>query len=159
MKDKTAQQKGKDFEGKIQDFLKSMERKRRVTTLRLYDTRSAGNYLPAQPGDFVTVAYGKPYLIEAKSSGKHATLADRRAPLTSLFDAAQIAKMRLWHRAGATVWVIFQCQVSKSIELWKGEYIAECYVEPRRLADFSECWHYPDGDIGEACRFMLRMTP
>lgn len=155
---KTAQQRGKDFEGKVQDYLRSMERKRRVITLRLYDTRSAGNYLPAQPGDFVTVAHSKPFLIEAKSSEVHRSLAGKRAPLTSLFDPEQVAKMRLWKRAGAKVWVIFQSQETKLIELWDGAYIGECFVTPRQCADVREAVIFADGDVGEACKFMLRLT-
>lgn len=152
-KAKSAQAKGKDFEQKVQDCLKSFERKRRTVTLRLYDTRSAGTYLPAQPGDFVCVSYGRAILIEAKSSEKHSSLAGKRAPLTSLFDAEQIAKMRLWRRAGANVWVIFQSQETKRIQVWKGHEVAEAYVTPRLSLDIGACFGFTD--IEEACKFML----
>lgn len=136
---KSPQQKGKDFENKVQRALEDRQRTLPVVCLRLYDTRSAGNYLPSQPGDFVLCNDGQSILIEVKSSEKHDSLADRRAPLTSLFDEEQVAKMRLWYRAGAKVLVIFQSQETGIMEIWPGNYIAECYITSRKRAEAYCC--------------------
>jgi len=153
---KTPQEQGKDFEGRVQEGLQSFMSKKKTVTLRLYDTRSAGNYLPAQPGDFVTVYEGRPALIEAKSSTACESLSNDRKALTSLFDKEQIAKMRLWHRAGSSVSVIFKCHHRDLIEVWDGSYIAECFLEPRKRADIKMAYLFKSKDMPTACEFMMK---
>lgn len=154
---KTPQQVGKEFEGEVQDELQSYQARHPTVTLRLYDTRSAGNYIPSQPGDFISVYFGNVNLLEVKSSLSHCTLEGKRAPLTELFDAEQVAKMRLWHRAGANVWVIFKDQNSDHIEVWSGNYIAHCFITPRLCADRKhvDAWYADFRKLGPAVRYML----
>ena len=137
---KTPQQRGKEFETKVQRAYEKLQATKELVCLRLYDTRSAGNYLPAQPGDFIIVYKGVPILLEVKSSEKFDTLSGKRAPLTSLFDAEQVAKMRLWRRAGAYPIVLFQSQVTGWMEVWDGDYVAVCYATPRRCIERTDSY-------------------
>lgn len=151
---KTPQQLGKEFEENVKNNLQSFMSKNKTVTLRLYDTRSAGNYIPSQPGDFVSVWQGNAILIEAKSSTIHDSLSDKRSSLTSLFDKEQVAKMRIWKRAGASVSVIFKSPRQGRIEVWDGAYIAECFVTPRKRADIKQAYLF--NDLPKACEFMLK---
>ena len=136
---KTPQQKGKEFETEVQRAFEKRVSKQQLAVQRLYDTGSAGAFLPSQPGDLLLCYMGRTILVEVKSSDKHHTLSGKRAPLTSLFDDKQIAQMRLWYRAGAKVFVIFQSQKDKFVEVWDGNYIAHCYVTPRERAEPHLC--------------------
>jgi len=153
---KTPQQLGKDFEGKVQGVLTDLQRTSKTYCLRLYDTRSAGNYLPSQPGDMVCVHEGRPVLIEVKSSGKVESLSQNRSALTSLFDNEQLAKAKLWVRAGGYASAIFQCQHSKVIEVWDLNYIRDCFNTPRLRADKKQAYLFPKANLKAACLFMLK---
>jgi hypothetical protein len=155
-KEKTPQQLGHEFQDEVQKHLMSLQTHTKTYSLRLYDTKSAGNFLPAQPGDFISVHEGRGILVEAKSSGAVSSLSENRKALTSLFDKEQIAKMRLWHRAGGSVSVIFKCQKTKSIEVWDGKYIGDCFVTPRLRADKTMAYKFKWEELNAACLFMLK---
>jgi len=127
---KTPQQLGKEFEEDIGSEFKKLMSITKTYFHRLYDSTSAGAFLPSQPGDFIVLYEGTPWLIEAKSSTKFDSLAGKRETL-GLFDSAQIAKMRLWHRAGGKVGVLFKSHDTGTVELWHGLYIANCFNTPR----------------------------
>lgn len=86
---------GKWLENSLQGALKKYCQQYPAIYHRFYDTHSARNPLPTQPGDFLLVTEGRTYLLECKStviSTNIKTLA-RRTP-------AQIGKHKLWLRAG-----------------------------------------------------------
>jgi hypothetical protein len=116
------------FENDVQElFLSRMERERMVYH-RFYDTASAGNFLPAQPGDHLVVYQGMPILIETKYSGKHATL---RSCFSSNVDDGQMGSHRIWTRAGAITLLAFRG--TEGHELWDGAYLVECRMTGTRL--------------------------
>ena len=156
MKEKTPQQKGHEFQDLVQKNLLDHMRKAKSYTMRLYDTKSAGNFLPSQPGDFISIYQGLPILVEAKSSSKVSSLSQSRAALTSLFDNEQLAKGRLWVRAGGSASVIFQCQESRMIEVWDMGYLRDCFNTPRLRADKAAAYQFKPEQIHLACLFMLK---
>lgn len=84
---------GKLLEGKLQTALQDFMTNKPSFYYRFYDTQSAGNYLPAQPGDFLWLIPGVPaILVEAKSTEAHATL-------KKLVKPEQRGKHRLWIRS------------------------------------------------------------
>ena len=121
----------KDFEEETRLVLEKYIRQNPTTYIRLYDTRSAGSYMPNQPGDFVAVLSGKANLIECKVSEVETTLVKHRNLVTKNFSDPQIAHMRVWHRAGANCIVLFMNPDEGVIELWDGHYIATVYVTPK----------------------------
>jgi hypothetical protein len=129
--DKTPQQLGHEFQDYVQGILEGFHNKYRTITQRLYDTKSAGAFLPSQPGDFFTVWEGIPYMVEAKCSVKHNSLAASRAALTSLVDGKQGAKMRVWHRAGCKGLYIVKSMETGCIEVWDGNQVAIALATPR----------------------------
>ena len=133
---KTPQQLGKKFEGEVGDYLKKLMNTCPAYLHRLYDTTSAGSLLPSQPGDFVYLWRGTAWLIEVKSSTRFDSLAGKRETL-GLFDSAQIAKMRLWERAGGETAVVFKGYETGNLEFWHGLYIAHCFNTPRLRVDSS----------------------
>ena len=129
-----AQDLGKQFQDDIQEVLSAMPTTERAFFHRLYDSRSAGAYLPDQPGDFILLYHGGALLIECKSSTMFDTLAGGRRNLTSLFSDQQVASMRLWLRAGGVPMVLFKSHNTGIVEAWGGGYIADCYLTPKRHA-------------------------
>ena len=121
----------KEFEDDVRLVLDGYIRRNPTAYLRLYDTRSAGNFLPSQPGDFVAVLEGKATLIECKASEKHDTMVGNRTLLTKNFSDGQVAYMRVWHRAGANTIVLFLSANFDIIEVWSGNHLAETYVTPK----------------------------
>lgn len=131
MKKKTAQEYGKEFEVDLAEMMKEAQRKVKIAYARLYDTRSAGSYLPEQPGDFIVSLNGKPFLLELKTSLKFGSLGSKRAALTELVSDNQVAAARIWSRAGAIPLFLFKEGGSSDIEIWRGEDVAEAYLTPR----------------------------
>lgn len=130
-KKKTPQEVGKDFEDHLQAAMKLLQQKHKFTFIRLYDSHSAGSFLPAQPGDFCGVAQGRGFLMEAKSSAKVATLHGNKSVLSSNMGTTQAAAMKIWYRAGAVVLVPFLAQGTGEVEFWDGKYLAEIFSTPR----------------------------
>lgn len=131
MKKKTAQDYGKEFEQDFQDEMKLAQRRMKIAYCRLYDTRSAGSYIPEQPGDFLATINGKSFLIECKTSLKYTTMAARRTAVTELVSDNQVAAARIWSRAGAIPIVLFRHGDSELIEVWRGEIVADIYLTPK----------------------------
>lgn len=129
--EKTPQQLGHDFQDYVQGILLGFHNKHRTNTQRLYDTKSAGTFLPSQPGDFFTVWKGIPYMVEAKCSVVHNSLAASRKALTSLVDKEQGAKIRVWHRAGCRGLYIVKSVETGFIEVWDGNHVAVALITPR----------------------------
>ncbi len=58
--------RGKSTEKKVEAFLKAANSKANISYIRFPDSRSARNFLAAQPADFLAVASGTPIFIEVK---------------------------------------------------------------------------------------------
>jgi len=90
---------------------------------RFYDSRSAGSYLPNQPGDFLLVINGQAVLVEIKTSEKHSSLS---SCFSSHVSKTQLAHHRLWMRAGAQCWFLFgYFNVEPFYELWGSDVCVE----------------------------------
>ncbi len=141
---KSAQEKGKEFEEDFRLWLKHLTEKHGAMYHRFYDTRSAGAYLPDQPGDYLLIWRGAPHLWELKSSGAHNSLA---AGLGTLMSKEQATFHKLWQRAGATTHVLFWQQVTGEVELWHGGHVATVRHEKGRRLARQDCLRY--GNIGQ----------
>lgn len=126
----TDQQFGDWFEGRVQSALEVMMRTGPTFYQRLYDTRSAGGFLPAQPGDFIGVTQGTGWLLEVKASGKYGSLADGGA-LRSLVKDHQALGGYLMTRASGKSLFVFYGRHSRQLEVWDGAAVRETYVVPR----------------------------
>lgn len=127
---KTPQELGKEFEENFRLWLKQAVCHHRVAFVRLYDTRSAGSFLPDQPGDFLASINGRSHLFELKSSEKFPSLQAGGA-MRQLITDAQAANARIWSRSGAQSHFIYWGQHSNIFEVWDGEYVGSTYVIPR----------------------------
>lgn len=104
MTDSRQRSYGKRFEREVHTALKELEQTRSLLVHRFYDTYSAGDYLPAQPGDFLIIYKGIPILLELKGSCIHESL---RACFSSAVTPNQIGSHILWNRAKASCWFLF----------------------------------------------------
>lgn len=136
---KSAQQRGKDFEEDTRQALEYAVRKTKTAYIRLYDTHSAGSFLPAQPCDFMACHDGTTILIECKASEKHSSLADNRRVLTSNLSDNQMAHARLWTRAGGRYLILFLSVEQGKVEVWDGNRVADTYFTPRARLDINDC--------------------
>lgn len=126
-KNKSPQAAGKDFEEDVRLALKGITNHHKAMFHRLYDTRSAGTYLPDQPADFFFMFCGNFYLIECKSSAKYRTLS---SALSSVMEVKQAALPRMWVRAGAASLILFLDQEGQEVEIWDGSLVHEIRVAP-----------------------------
>lgn len=127
----SSQARGKGFEETFRQVLKGMVNTHPLAFVRLYDTRSAGAFLPEQPGDFLLTYDKVNFLVECKSSKRYSSLSQGRQPLTSLFSDGQIASMYVWQRAGSRPLILFLPAEGEEVEFWRGEDVYEAYHTPR----------------------------
>ena len=120
---------GKQAELIVRNALKYLECNRRATFIRLYDTTSAGNLLPEQPGDYV-VHMGVGCLLEVKSSIEHGTLS--ACTMRSTFSRGQMLGAKLWLRSKAAALVIFHKKGDDFVELWETCRVIEAFYAPHR---------------------------
>jgi hypothetical protein len=107
---------------------------------RFYDTKSTrGSFLPAQPGDFFLLVPEACFLIECKSSVAGVSL------LSMAFKGAvgknQIAKHRMWHRAGHPSLYLYLDLASNRIEWHTGVNVVNKKNQPvwtGQLSDLSD---------------------
>ena len=112
-----------DLEDEVERRLKKLLVHFELMYLRLYDTKSAGNYLPAQPSDFVIWVPERPSIfLEVKYSGVSDTL---RSVFANAVSDQQMASARLADRAGQRYEVLFYSAPAAMFELWNGVYCAE----------------------------------
>ena len=119
-----------DMEDEMDKVLKQALSKHPLSYLRLYDSKSAGNLLPAQPADFLVSFQGVTTLIEAKFSEVNKSL---RSCFSSNVDSQQIASARIWMRSGADYLFLFYSKVTFSVEVWPGQHCIECRSEGKPL--------------------------
>lgn len=93
---------------------------------RFYDTRSAGNTLPEQPGDHLVIYKGVPILLESKQSVRPSL----RSCFASNVPSSQLTHHHLWKRAGASCFFIFRHgnKGDSDImhELWPSDHLFDC---------------------------------
>jgi hypothetical protein len=122
------------LEDEVESVLKALQRLHPVAYLRLYDSKSAGNLIPAQPSDFIASHKGtsgtKLLFIEAKFSEVHESL---YSCFSNNVGAGQLASARIWTRAGAYYIFLFYSNVSGLVEVWEGVHCAECRSSGSRL--------------------------
>jgi hypothetical protein len=112
-----------DLEDEVERRLKRLMTHFELMYLRLYDTKSAGNYLPAQPSDFVIWVPGRPSIfLEAKYSGVAESL---RSVFANAVSDQQMASARLAERAGQRYAVLFYSAPAAMFELWNGAYCSD----------------------------------
>ena len=116
----------KELENEIEKVLRERQRVGSTMFHRFYDTASAGNYLPAQPADFLAVHNGRAYFIEAKFSEVHETL---KSCFSGAVKPNQTASAHLVKRAGAEYVFLFYSRAIDHYELWDGEY---CFQQRSR---------------------------
>lgn len=126
---------GKSAEGYVTDALKLLERTRKSTFIRLYDSRSAGfgsggNLVPPQPADFVFVLDGVTSLLEVKSSDRYKSLTE--CTVRNVFSEEQMLGAKLWTRAGNGALVAFYSLKTKQFEIWDTMAIRNAYYAPAR---------------------------
>ena len=136
---KTPQQLGSDFQVDLEKIFKEFRAKFPMNYHRFYDTKSAGSYLPEQPGDHFVTWAGKPFLIEAKLSTVHRSLASPKA-LSSGMSNGQAMSQILWSRAGAHAVVIFKDHANGFVEIWPGAYVGGVRNALRARLDELKCW-------------------
>lgn len=120
----------KKLETKLQDYFEARAEREFITYQRFMDTHAAGAFLPANPGDHLVIAHGKPLLIETKYSSAHASLASCFASHVS---DSQLMFHRLWSRAGARTFILFKGKNS-IYELWDGGHCAWVRANGKRLS-------------------------
>lgn len=119
-----------EMEAEIDKFLSERQRKSTTMFHRFYDTRSAGNYLPGQPADFLIINNGRTYFLEAKFSEVHESL---KNCFSGAVQPTQTASARLAVRAGASYYFIFYSKMIDQFELWEGNYCFEKRSRGERL--------------------------
>lgn len=104
-------QRGKAAEKIVEIVLKKLNTRSNFAYHRLADTRSARNFLAANPGDFVYTSNGRMGFIEVKSTEHPFRVAkDKISQLPTLhkFDMAGASNMILIHHSKENVWRLVQ---------------------------------------------------
>jgi len=119
----------KKLETDVADYFNARMATEPLVYHRFYDTHAANTFLPAQPGDHLIVKNGHATVIETKYSSTHISLV---SCFSAVFNnSAQLTFARLWARAGAGYWVVFQ-GVS-GYEVWSGDLLYEKKLAEKRL--------------------------
>lgn len=116
-----------DLEDEIELRLKKLMQRFPIFYLRLYDSHTAGTYMPPQPSDFILwppKGKEKPpsTFLEAKYSGTAESL---RSVFSNNVSDGQMASARLVARAGREYKILFYSATARQFELWDGFYCAE----------------------------------
>lgn len=126
----TGQQYGDWFEGECQKMLDQLMQKGPTFFSRLYDTRSAGAFLPQQAADFIGVHHGKGFLLEAKGTVVHDSLMAGGA-MRKLLKDHQVLASYLMQRAEGIGLIAFRSRSSEELEIWDGGIVRPIYNTPR----------------------------
>lgn len=125
-----SQNDGKYLEERWQEALQEFATGNPSYTLRLYDAHAARGMLPAQPGDFIWTMPGAAVLVECKST-------EKGEPLKKLLDKQQIAKHRLWHRAGHPSLFVYGDLTTMESHLYDGRDVVSHHLSRAKLIPFS----------------------
>lgn len=110
-----------ELENAVDAFLRERMKRNNCFAIRFYDSKSAGNYLPAQPSDFLAINNGKSIFIECKFSEVHDSL---KSCFAGAVSANQTASAYLAKRAGARYVFLFYSARTGQYEIWDGRYCA-----------------------------------
>ena len=120
------------FEDAIEQQLVRLQEISRTAYLRLWDSKSAGNLIPAQPSDFLVTHCGVTTLMEAKFSSVNDSL---RQGFSGAVSSNQTASAKIWTRAGAQYkFLFYPMSGGGKIEIWDGRHCAKCRSEGRPLS-------------------------
>ncbi len=123
------------FEDKFFKALKELlASKAPVKPVRLYDSKAAQAFLPAQPGDFILAMAGEGVLAELKASHQKQSLA---IEYKKSIRPSQIGGARLWIRTGCPSIFVFCGVDSGVLELWDGSAIVEAWMGVKRKLPLS----------------------
>jgi hypothetical protein len=119
---------GAQLQATLQDALKAYCRYHPAFFFRFYDTKSARNLLPAQPGDFFLLTPSTCFLIECKST----VIGE---PILSLayhgeVGKRQVAEHKLWQRAGHRSLYLYHDGAAKRYEWHDGANIIKRISRP-----------------------------
>lgn len=104
---------------------------------RFPDTKSArGNFIQSQPGDFFLLVPGGSLLIECKSTIAHASLL--ALAWHGVVGKRQIAKHRLWQRAGHPSLYLYGDLVNKTFEWHTGDKVISKQHAPLLFGCFKD---------------------
>lgn len=131
-------QQWQDLEAGIDGYLKVRQRTDKLAYQRFYDTKSAGNLMPAMPADFLIGYGGRALFLEAKFSEKYKSL---RSCFANNVDGNQTASARIWGRAKIGYVFLFYSKPAKKAEVWNGQYCALCRSQ-KLVLDSAESWNY-----------------
>jgi len=123
---------GKWWEHEIELVFRDMEELYKFHSVRLYDTTTAGAFMPSTDGDYICMSNGSGILVEAKCSAKHSTLI---AGASSLIPKKQVLAHRLWARAKGRSLFLFASVGANRFEVWGGLYVAGCRVSGEKLVE------------------------
>jgi len=143
---------GAEFETDVQDEFDRLARTKALRYVRLYDTKSAGRFLPKQPADFIVATPLGGTLLECKASEKYTSLAQC---LADAVEPHQAAAARLWKRTGNMSLFLFYSFVSDKVEAWDGQLIGEHRAAGKRLARDGQIMVYPKTQLRELLERLL----
>ncbi len=126
---------GKWFEHKCEEWFWEAQENYPFKCIRLYDTHTAGNYMPATDGDYVIMSKGTGFLVEVKCSAKHSSL---KSCLSSHLSKGQAQAQRLYARAGGVPVVVFASVSENVVEIWEGNCVGQARAKGVRLS-VAEC--------------------
>lgn len=122
---------GYELEDELKAIFKELQETNPIFWHQFPDTKSARNFIAAQPSDFLV---GSPFapmaLVEAKASEMKPSLA---ACAKAAIRPSQIGMHMKWHRAGYPSLFIFYCQADNVVELWEGSYVVSCISAGTRM--------------------------
>lgn len=130
--------KWQDLEDAVEKYLKERIKKDNLFYQRFFDTKSAGNFLPPQPSDFLVVRTGRAFYIETKFSEVHDSLI---SCFSNAVSGNQTASARLVTRAGASYWFLFYSSQSGNYEVWDGNYCFDRRSMGKRLETAARSIH------------------
>jgi len=132
------------FEHELQAVFAEFREHLPSTFLRLYDTKSAGSYLPSQPGDFILNTPVDAFLIESKASAKYESLS---SCLSSNVSKEQAVEHIMWRRSGHRSVFIFLSTKTGLCSIWDGKYVGEHRRRGDRMKDADGILYFFDARI------------
>lgn len=128
----TKKNDGKKIEDLVGKVLRELRDEGKSLCPRLYDSKSAGGFLPPVPGDFMGMLLKRPVLIECKSSDRFNSFSDCR--LKDFIEPVQYANHKIWLKQGGVSLFIFHAVMTDTVEIWGGGPVLKSYSESTLLS-------------------------
>lgn len=112
------------LERKLSESLAAWCRENKGFFYRFYDAKAARNLFPNQPGDFFWLIPGQAILLECKSTQTGENLID-------LLEQKQVAKHRLWLRAGHSTLFLYYNHLQDTFAFYWGEQVVTAFYGGR----------------------------